>query len=311
MSATYTPTYAPAAPATSARTLRPSFIGLVRGELLKLSRQWSLYIMLVLLAGLICLPFLLFTQRSGYKVELQNAPLQILYRGLGSGMLVLRVFSGVILAILTARLIGMEYSGGTIRVTLARGVGRLQFLYAKLAAMALVALGMLIGGAALMLLVTGFTSLITLGNFSAFNAANADFWTDAWTYTSIVALSMGVTILMATAVTVIGRSLAFGVAVSAVFFAADNIGTVFFLLAYLLTKNNFWTLATGDLLGPNINSMAGLFLPQRAASAVFIGAFPTPLVPVTGQHTLIITGVWTVIFVAVALVLTWRRDVKE
>ena len=104
---------------------------------------------------------------------------------------------------------------------------------------------------------------------------------------------------------------AFGVTVSAVFFAADNIGTVFFLLAFLLTKSTFWTLATGDLLGPNINSMAALFLPQRAAGAVFHGAFPTPLVPVTAQHTLIITGIWTAIFVAVALILTWRRDVKE
>ena len=36
-----------------------------------------------------------------------------------------------------------------------------------------------------------------------------------------------------------------------------------------------------------------------------------PLVPVDGPHTLWVALVYAVIFATVALVLTWKRDVKE
>src|SRR2546429_1109115 len=63
-----------------------------------------------------------------------------------SGLAILRAFGGIFLIILTARVIGLEYQLGTIRILLARGVGRLQLLLVKLLTIVLVALLILVVG---------------------------------------------------------------------------------------------------------------------------------------------------------------------
>lgn len=302
---------APALQAAAPAVTRPSFVGIVRGEFLKVSRQWIVWIMAVLLAGVIFLPYLVTFTNDSLKARITAAPLQFMYRELGTDLLVMRVFSGIFLIIVTSRLIGMEYSGGTIRVLLARGVGRLQLLGAKLFTVAGVALAILAGGLVLNAIFTTGGLLLLTGNLDAYKALNSGFWQDTWLFVVTVMISMAVTILMATAVTVVGRSLAFGTSASLVWFPIDNIGVIFFYLAFKLTGSTFWTLATGDLLGPNINIMSDMLLPQRAANAMLGRAFSAPLVPVTGGHTLLITGIYAAIFIVVAVVLTWKRDVKE
>jgi len=37
----------------------------------------------------------------------------------------------------------------------------------------------------------------------------------------------------------------------------------------------------------------------------------TPLVDVDGNHTLLVALVYSLVFAVIAVVLTWRRDVKE
>ncbi len=291
------------------RAATPSFPGIVRGELFKVSRQRSTWIMAALLVGLICLPFVVNLTSSVQKDRLAAAPLQTMYLMMASNLMLLRVFSGTFLIILTARLIGVEYSGGTIRVLLARGVGRLQLLGAKLLAVALVALAILLGGILLDSALT-YVFVKTAGNLDALNSLNATFWADARMYALTVALSMGVTILMAAAVTVVGRSLAIGLSVGLSWFPADNIGVVFFRLASRLTHSNFWTLITGDFLGPNLNEMPNVVLSSQG-QAMSIGSLASPLVPVTGGHTLLITLLYAAAFAVVAVVLTWRRDVTE
>ena len=81
-----------------------------------------------------------------------------------------RVFTGFFLLILTARMIGQEYQLGTIRVLLARGVGRLQLLFAKLLTMAIIALILLIVGLALNYLLTLILVAGVTGNLHAFSA---------------------------------------------------------------------------------------------------------------------------------------------
>jgi ABC-2 type transport system permease protein len=301
----------PAALPIPVQTARPSFVGIMRGELLKVGRQWTTWIMLVLLAGIMALPMLLDLARPRLADELASDPLTALYQTMGSDLLVFRVFAGAVLIVLTARLIGMEYSGGTIRILLSRGVGRLQLLSAKLLTLALIGLVLLVAG----LLFDGLLAVIVLqlitGNLTALHALNAGFWQDTWLYIETVILSMGDAILLATAVTVVTRSLAAGLSVALVWFPADNIGTIFFYLAYRLTNSTFWLLITGDLLGPNLNAMASLVLPERATQASFGRAFATPLVPVTAGHTLLVAGVYAVIFLAVAVILTARRDVTQ
>ena len=52
----------------------------------------------------------------------------------------MRVFTSFFLLILTARVVGLEYQLGNIRVLLACGIGRLQLLFAKLLAVVVIAL---------------------------------------------------------------------------------------------------------------------------------------------------------------------------
>jgi ABC-type transport system involved in multi-copper enzyme maturation permease subunit len=296
---------------TAVKALRPTFFGITRGELFKIRKQWSVWIMGLILAGIICLPYLV-TIASPVRIKgfLETAPLQAFYRELGTNLVVLRVFSGALLIIITARLVGMEYSSGTIRILLGRGVGRLQLLGAKLLASFIVGFIVLIAGLALNVVLSLISLTAIMGNLDSLKALNSGFWQDTLVFIGTVAIGLAVPILMAATLAVIGRSLAFGVSAGIIFFPADNIGIIFFLLAEKLTNATGWGVATGDLLGPNLNAMPQAFLPARAAEAVGF-AFQTPLVPVDGGHTLLVTGVWTAIFVVTMVVLTWKRDVTQ
>jgi ABC-2 type transport system permease protein len=304
-------TVTPSAPiATPLHSARPSFVGIVRGEVFKVSRQISTWVLAVLYLGAICLPYLVLLGSGRIKTEVRDDPMSALYSVLGVDMVILKVFGGALIIIVTARLIGMEYSGGTVRVLLSRGVGRLQLLFGKLTALALIALGIVVVTLLLDLLLTVVLLLATVGNLDLFKSATSAYWSDAGMYLLLALVSIGVTILMATAVTVVGRSLAFGVAVSLLWYPAENISVLFLILGYRLTNSTFWTLISGDFLGLNLNAMAGGILPPRAALASSI-TFTTPLVPVDGGHTLLVTALWAIVFAAVAIVLTARRDVKE
>jgi len=302
------------------RNTRPRFLGMVRGELYKLARLRLNWMMLGALAVLVALPYLAFLATPGAKEALQSEPGTFLYEEMNAVLALLRVFSGLVLLIMTARAIGMEYQHGTIRVLLARGVGRLQLLAAKLLALALVALTMVVGAVLLnavllMLIVKSLT-----GSLSVLHALSPGYWQDARTYLLTVLVSMGVTILLAAALTVVGRSPAFGLALGLAWFPADNIGDGVMFLIHGFTQNEFWLKITGYFLGPNLNQMPVALLTPATLSAATTADGPPPLpvslgagplVDVTGQHTLIVALVYAVIFAAVAIALTWWRDVTE
>ncbi len=299
----------PAPTSTLIDSPRPSFAGIVRGELFKVSRQLSTWVLAALLLGAICLPYLVELS-SNFKEGMQQSPTWAIYKTLGTDMLVLKVFGGAFMIIVTARLIGMEYSGGTIRVLLGRGVGRLQLLFGKLTALTIIALGMVIVTLALDLLLAVVLSLIAAGNMDLFKSATGAFWSDAGMYLLLALLSLGVTILMATAVTVVGRSLIIGLSVGMLWYPAENFSIIFLVLGYRLTNSDFWRLLSGNFLGLNLNAMPAIILPQRASPATNF-SFSTPLVPVDGGHTLLVAALFAVVFAVVAIVLTARRDVKE
>lgn len=295
----------PAPTSTQTYNPRPSFVGIVRGELFKVSRQFSTWVLAVLYVGGIGLSYLVDVGTS-----MGENPTWTSYKLLGVDMLVLKVFGGAFMIIVTARLIGMEYSGGTIRVLLGRGVGRLQLLFAKLTALTIIALGVVCITLLLDLLLAAALLQITAGNINLLTATPNGFWSDAGTYLLLALLSLGVTILMATAVTVLGRSLVFGLSVGMLWYPAENFSIIFLVLAYRLTKSDFWTLISGNFLGLNLNAMPAIILPQRALPATNF-SFSTPLVPVDGGHTLLVTALFAIVFAVVAIVLTARRDVKE
>ncbi|MBV9228161.1 MAG: ABC transporter permease [Chloroflexi bacterium] len=290
------------------RTATPSFLGILRGELFKISRQWTTWIMSVLLLGVIVLPYIVLGTAPNIKEQLRLTPLHFFYNETQIGFSVLRVFCGIFLLILTAYVIGSEYQLGTIRILLARGVGRLQLLAAKLLAIVTVALilfvvGVLLNAALLCLLVAALA-----GNLNAFSTLTADFWSNTWLYALTVLISMGVTILMATAVTVIARSLSFGLSAALGWFPVDNIGLIFLMLGFRITQNDVWRNVSAYVLGPNLNVMPAVLLPASIRPNS-IGI--TPLVEVSGVHTLWVALIYALIFAVVAVALTWRRDVKE
>jgi len=296
---------------------KPSFFGIVRGEFFKIARQWTNWIMLVLLLGAIVLPFIIEMTAPNVKTNIQANPLHFFYDVLSIGLSILRVFTGIFLLILTARVVGLEYQLGTIRILLSRGVGRLQLLFAKLLTVALIALVLLVVGLLLDYLLTVILVVGATGNLNAFSALNSAFWSDAQVYVLSILINMGVTILLATAAAVIGRSVTFGLSAALVFFPIDNIATLIMTLAFRVTHNDFWLSATAYFLGPNLNVMAPTLISNRAES---IGAAPLYFVDqakqahgilVDGNHTLMVALVYGVIFAITAIVLTWKRDVKE
>ncbi|HEY7849445.1 MAG TPA: ABC transporter permease [Ktedonobacterales bacterium] len=299
---------ATSAPIVAEREPRPSFLGAMRGEWLKVSRQWTFWIMLGLMVGGYILVTLIFSAGGNLADRLQRNPQEGIYSFMELYLFLLRVFWGMMMIVLTARLIGMEYSGGTIRVLLGRGVGRLQLLFAKLSVLALIAV---IGGALLTLFAT-ICGLIGISaaahNLDVLKAADATFWSDARLYSASVLISLGVSILMAAAVTTVTRSLAAGLSVSIIWFPIDNLAILPLTLGAALTKWSFWTLVSGDFLGLNLDTMGAQLLSNPRLSLINTFA---PLTPVTGAHTLLVAGIYTVIFLVVAVTLTALPDVKE
>ena len=296
------------------RAAKPSFFGLVRGEFLKVMRQWTTWILLVLVVGVTVLPYIIETVRPNFKADLASTPLTVFYDQMGIGLSVLRVFTGFFLLIVTARMVGQEYQLGTIRVLLSRGVGRLQLLFAKLLTMTIIALILLIVGTLLNLLLNIILIAGVAGNLNSFSALTSQFWSDSGIYILYILLNMGVSILLATVAAVIGRASVFGIAAALAFFPMDNFGTIIMMLANRVTHSDFWLSITAYFLGPNLNQMPTALTNNRALS---IGL--TPLynpqgnqgILVDGTHTLVVAAVYAAIFAAVAIWLTWKRDVKE
>ena len=285
---------------------RPSFFGIVRSEIFKVTRMLSIWISLVLVLGVIILPYLItFTVKSQGDF-LKSQPLQFFYGSAGQNLYVLRVFIGFFLLILTASVFGREYQLGTIRILLARGIGRLQLLFAKLLAVVVIALFVLVIGLIFNVLLQALQMSVLAGNFDGLKALNADFWHNMGVYLLTILISMGVTILLTVALTALGRSFVFGLSASLAFFPADNIGTIFMRLGYSLTHNDFWRNATAYFLGPNLNAMPASIMPKH-----FENFGSSPLVQVDGTHTLMVALVYGVIFLVAATILTWKRDVKE
>ncbi|GHO91965.1 hypothetical protein KSF_020130 [Reticulibacter mediterranei] len=290
------------------RTTKPSFPGLVRGELLKTSRQWLTWVMLVLLVGVTIFAHLLTLSSNNTNEKISEAPLHFLYNEMEISLSILRIFGGIFIIIITAYLIGIEYQYGTIRIVLARGVGRLQLLFAKLLTLVLIALA-LVGGLLLLnaLMICLVISFI-VGNLQPLNAITPEFWSNTGLYLLTVLISLGTSILMSATMSAIGRSLSFGVSAALTWFPVDNMGLLFMNMAAQLTHNDFWNQITAYFLGPNLNAMPIVLLPaQLKANSIGI----PPLAPINGPHTLWLTLAYALVFATVAIVLTWKRDVKE
>jgi ABC-type transport system involved in multi-copper enzyme maturation permease subunit len=306
---------------------RATFLGVLRGELFKLMRQRLNWFLALGFTFITLVPYLYAMFLVDHDVTLnalQHSPPQlILYYGMGYTLALQRVFAGIVLLIATARMVGLEYQEGTLQVLLARGVGRLQLLGAKLVAMSLTALGLIAWG--ILLNALGFSLVVRAiaGNLDLFNALTDTLWQDAGIGVLVVLVSMGVSILLATAVTVVTRSLPFGLAAALVWFAADNVAVLLMSIVYRFTSNDVWLKASAYLLGPELNVMPSTVVLALTVTAttpqgeVVTKTIPTatlgvtPLVGYDGTHALVVALVYGVIFAAAAALVMWRRDVLD
>ena len=302
--------------------LTPRFIGIVRGEIFKLTRQRTTWITLGAVALFIAFSWLQITGNTDAKASLQSNPLAFHLEWMEVSLSVLRIFSGFALIVLTARIIGLDYQQGTIRIILSRGVDRLKLLGAKLVTAGLVALVILVGGIALNALFALIIVGSLAGSLSTFSALSGTFWSDAGLYLLSVIISMVATILLATVLTVLGRSLTFGLAVGLVFFPADNISSFILSRVAVSTNNDFWNQITAYLLGPALNFLPAVLLPHPLGTVVtregstiapqYAFNIGTPPSSVYGAgHFLVLIGVYAMACLVIAGLLFWRRDVME
>jgi ABC-type transport system involved in multi-copper enzyme maturation permease subunit len=212
--------------------------------------------------------------------------------------------AGIFLLIVSARLVAMEYSAGTIRVLLGRGTGRLQLLGAKLLTLTLTGLTLLAG----FLLASGIAIYLVVisweGSFTRVGSL-PNFWHDLLVSLLIAGISVGINILIGTTAAVLGRSLPFGIGAALAFFPADNFGTIVMGLLNRLTHQGLWNEVTAYLLGPNLNMLQSLLIRGQRA------AFAQPLVRVDATHALVVVGVYAAIFVIASTALTARRDILQ
>jgi ABC-2 type transport system permease protein len=287
---------------------RASFPGIMRGEFLKIARlfRW----MLALLTAAFVVAFLLGSSAPDLKTDLQRTPLHFLYNSMESNLVYFRILGGIFLLVLTSFTIGREYQYGTIRILLARGVGRVQLLLAKLAVLAVIALALLALFTLLTALLTGILMLALVGNLNALSALTPAFWPNLGIDLLTVFISMGATILMAAAMNALGRSLTFGLSASLIWFPVDNIGTLIMNTLSRLTHSDFWSNVTAYFLGPLLNRLPDYLLPADAQTG-FQSFGARPQVPVSSSHALWVIGAYSLVFFVLALVPTWKRDVKE
>ncbi len=291
----------------SAATLRPRFMGTVRGEMLKVSRQLSFWLMAV--AGLVILGVITLAVTSSQNIQSQltSDPTGWAYGALDVFGTVFQIGMGIFLLIVGSRLIGMEYSG-TIRIIYARGTGRLQLLLAKM--LTLVVIGVA-GLAAYSVVVAGIVSLLSTswtGGIDPLRHISNEFWGDLGRWAGVQGISIGIAILIAAAAAGIGRGLAFAMAASLAFFPADNFTVILEALAARATKHDHpWLDISEYQLGANLNNVLNLLEPGHHARA----AFATPLTPVDLAHTLVVIGLYAAGFAAIAIFRAVRPDVLE
>jgi ABC-2 type transport system permease protein len=292
----------------SAVTRRPRFVGTLRGEAVKVSRQLSFWLMLAGSGVLLAVIVLAVTSSNSIRTQLTADPSSFFYSARDVFGTVYQIGSGIFLLIVGSRLFAMEYSSGTIRIIYARGTGRLRLLLAKMITLAVIGILLLAG----YLLITGTLIAILVdtwaGSLAPIHGLPGQFWQDLGYWAAVQGMSMGIAILLAAAAAGIGRSLAFAMAASLAFFPVDNFMTILTALGSRITRQDHpWLDISRYLLGPNLNAVLNLIEPGHHARA----AFATPLLPVDGTHALTVIGLFALGFAAIAVGRTVRPDVLE
>jgi ABC-2 type transport system permease protein len=144
------------------------------------------------------------------------------------------------------------------------------------------------------------------GNFTPISSLSQTAWKDTWMDLLVCLISVGVCILLASATSAVGRSLAFGVGAAMAFFPADNFAVIVMALLQRITHQTLWADLTQWLLGPTLNYLPQALQPDHSAGSAF---FPPLVGNLSATHCLLVIGAYAAVFTAASAALTWRRDV--
>jgi ABC-2 type transport system permease protein len=288
--------------------LRPSFYGTIRGEVLKVSRQLSFWLMLGGAFVLLAIITLAISSASNIQDQLKTDPTGFAYGARDVFGTIFQIGSGIFLLIVGSRLFAMEYSSGTIRIIYARGTGRVRLLLAKMLTLAFIGIVLLVGYVVLAGVILALLANAWTGSISPLQHLPTQFWQDLEMWGVVQGMSMGIAILMAAAAAGIGRSLAFAMAASLAFFPVDNFSVILEALGSRITRQDHpWLNISEYQLGPNLNIVLHLIEPGHHARA----AFAAPLTPIDGTHALVVIGAFALAFAVIAVGRAVRPDVLE
>lgn len=310
---------------TTEAAVRPNFVSMVQAELFKLIRQRVVWIMGIVVAALLIIEGLVNTftlvaiknigqgtsQGPGGVIQIpQGFVAHYLMETLLSDV---RGLIGIFLIVIMVSAIATEYQQGTIRILLARGVGRLRLLGSKMLAVVILGLGMLVVMLVVALLL-GFIDLnLAFGNTNELNNLPSYFTSDTAAYILTVLISMGATILLAAFFSVLGRTLAFGLSFGLLWFFVEGIISGILAVIALTSGNSAWNQIPNYFLGTNLTALPSALIPSRGIDIAAVLSRGTQALntPLDATHTLLVTAIYAAVFLGGAGYLMWKRDVLQ
>jgi ABC-2 type transport system permease protein len=310
---------------------RPPFLGMIQAELGKILRWRAIWftllgigLLMLLLNGLTYF-FTIFSLTNAQGVSERNQPPPPLppaealpYVMMTTLLDAVRQYSGLVIAILAVMLIAAEFQFGTIRIVLGRGVGRIRLLLAKFSALLVAGLIALV-----VILALNFVELAIVAGAqgksdAVFGHIPSYLWSDAGLYLLTILYNLVVTMLFAAFVTVLSRSLAVGLVVALVYFLVEGIVSAILGGVGGATNNKIWSDIPKYFLGNNLSQLALAALPLRE-----IVNSPGVILRVGGggggaggaafdaTHAIVVTLIYSAVFLGLSLYLTWKRDVLQ
>jgi hypothetical protein len=285
-------------------------INLIRAEWLKLSRRplsWILLILfLVLLVAQILTQFALtlgMPVRSGIvSAQFEEWRRGVLFPGIfATALSHVNGLGGIFAVIFAAGAIGSEYSWGTLRTQLARDPARDRYLLAKLTTIMLMLATATLLATLLAVLLSAVLSPI-LG--SAIRITPDDLMNLIPAILRALYVLLPYVLLTAYA-TLLTRSVLGGVAIGLSYIIVE---TGFGALALLRVLGGVWALVYNLTIGQNINTLTlmnrhAFGLRPETTAPLDLSQLPSPL-----QATIVV-AVYSVLFLAFALILFRRRDI--
>lgn len=296
-------TAAPATPATTIPARQPSFRDLVRMELRKLRYRPMTFvifgIMAALLSGLMAIGYIATrVSERPPGVSLEDDIQSFLFPGVfQDGFSIIGGIGAILLVVISAAIIGSEYSWGTIRVLVGSGVPRARLIASKLVTVALVTIALTLVG------FIAFT--VTSVGIAIFGGHTVDMsWLNGSTAIDLLLMFVRtifilfVSAVLAFTVTVFSRSLAAGIAVGIGFMVFEGIA-----VGLLGLMGNVGETISNFLLSPNMNAISELnYIGERTWSS---DGLPDP------WRTAALLTAYTVAMIAASFWIFRRRDVSS